>query len=32
MDYLHEPYLFYYLSRYNNKLKSLLSLFTDQEE
>ena len=21
MDYLHEPYLFYYLSRYNNKLK-----------
>lgn len=21
MDYLHEPYLFYYMSRYNNKLK-----------
>ncbi len=21
LDYLHEPYLFYYLSRYNNKLK-----------
>ena len=21
MDYLHEPYIFYYLSRYNNKLK-----------
>lgn len=21
MDYLHEPYMFYYLSRYNNKLK-----------
>lgn len=21
MDYLHEPYVFYYLSRYNNKLK-----------
>ncbi len=21
MDYLHEPYLFFYLSRYNNKLK-----------
>ena len=21
MDYLHEPYLFYYLPRYNNKLK-----------
>ncbi len=21
MDYLHEPYLFYYLSRYNNKLR-----------
>ena len=21
MDYLHDPYLFYYLSRYNNKLK-----------
>ncbi len=21
MDYLHEPYLFYYLSRYNNKMK-----------
>ena len=21
MDYLHEPYLYYYLSRYNNKLK-----------
>ena len=21
MDYLHEPYLFYYLARYNNKLK-----------
>lgn len=24
MDYLHEPYLFYYLSRYNNKLKQML--------
>ena len=23
MDYLHEPYLFYYLSRYNNKLKQM---------
>ena len=23
MDYLHEPYLFYYLPRYNNKLKPM---------
>lgn len=23
MDYLHEPYLFYYLPRYNNKLKQM---------
>ena len=28
MDYLHEPYLFYYLSRYNNKLKLMSKAFS----